>query len=117
MLILLTLCQRVDKLRYLTGIFYKVFDEIRLFGPEKMSVLRGLFRKVYFGAMKKFLLGLSVLLLFPFVANAQVEREVEKSVKIYFRQGAVVLDEVYCCDVELRMLDLILLVDLFESEA
>ena len=45
--------------------------------------------------MKKFLLGLSVLLLFPFVANAQVEREVEKSVKIYFRQGAVVLDEDY----------------------
>lgn len=45
--------------------------------------------------MKKFLLGLLIFVLLPFVSNAQVEREVESAVKVYFRQGAVTLDENY----------------------
>ena len=45
--------------------------------------------------MKKFLFVLFLSALVPFVANAQVDREVVKSVKIYFRQGSSAIDESY----------------------
>ena len=45
--------------------------------------------------MKKFLPLLFLLALLPFVAFAQIDREVQKSVKVYFRQGAVTIDESY----------------------
>lgn len=45
--------------------------------------------------MKKFLLTLSVLALFPLFLSAQVDREIERSVKVYFRQGVGALDENY----------------------
>lgn len=45
--------------------------------------------------MKRFLLVLFLSVILPFVANAQVDREVKKSVKIYFRQGSSVIDENY----------------------
>lgn len=45
--------------------------------------------------MRKFLLVLCLSVLLPFVASAQTNREVQKSVKVYFRQGAVTIDESY----------------------
>ena len=46
--------------------------------------------------MKKLLLVLLVSALFPLLATAQVvDREVKKSVRVHFRQGAAVLDENY----------------------
>ena len=45
--------------------------------------------------MKKFLIGLFLLALLPIVSTAQVDREVRRSVKIYFRQGSAVIDENY----------------------
>ena len=45
--------------------------------------------------MKKFLLTLSVLALFPLFLSAQVDREIERSMKVYFRQGVGALDENY----------------------
>lgn len=45
--------------------------------------------------MKKFLFGLFALVLLPLVSVGQIEREVSKSVKIYFRQGSVIIDENY----------------------
>lgn len=48
--------------------------------------------------MKKFLLALSVLALLPLLSTAQntiVDRELQKSVKVYFRQGVFTLDENY----------------------
>lgn len=48
-----------------------------------------------FGAMRRFLFALLVLILFPLLLSAQVDREIEKSVKVYFRQGVGDLDESY----------------------
>ena len=45
--------------------------------------------------MKKVLLVLLLSAILPFVANAQVDRELKKSVKVHFRQGATTLDENY----------------------
>lgn len=45
--------------------------------------------------MKKVLLVLLLSALFPFVSSAQIDREVMRSVKVHFRQGATVLDENY----------------------
>lgn len=45
--------------------------------------------------MKKLLMVFLLLALFPVVSSAQVDREVTRSVKVHFRQGAVVLDENY----------------------
>ena len=51
--------------------------------------------KDIFGAMKKLLLALCLLTLLPFMASAQFDREVKKSVKVYFRQGSSSIDENY----------------------
>lgn len=45
--------------------------------------------------MKKLLMVFLLLALFPVVSSAQIDREVTRSVKVHFRQGAVVLDENY----------------------
>ena len=45
--------------------------------------------------MKKLLMVFLLLALFPIVSSAQIDREVTRSVKVHFRQGAVVLDENY----------------------
>lgn len=45
--------------------------------------------------MKKVLLVLLLSAILPIVANAQVDRELKKSVKVHFRQGATILDENY----------------------
>ncbi len=45
--------------------------------------------------MKKLLLVLCLSALLPFVASAQIDREVKKSVKVYFRQGSSSIDESY----------------------
>ena len=46
--------------------------------------------------MKKFLIGLFLLaFMLPTVSAAEVDKEVHKSVKIYFRQGSAVIDENY----------------------
>lgn len=45
--------------------------------------------------MKKLLLVLCLSALLPFVASAQIDREVKKSVKVYFRQGSSSIDEGY----------------------
>lgn len=45
--------------------------------------------------MKKLLMVFLLLALFPVVSNAQIDREVTRSVKVHFRQGTVVLDENY----------------------
>lgn len=50
--------------------------------------------KIQVWIMKRFLL-LFLLIILPFVASAQNDREVQKSVKVYFRQGSVVIDENY----------------------
>ena len=45
--------------------------------------------------MRKFLFALLALVLFPLLLSAQVDREIERSVKVYFRQGVSTLDESY----------------------
>ena len=45
--------------------------------------------------MKKFLIGLFLLALLPTLSVAQTDNEVRRSVKIYFRQNSVVIDEKY----------------------
>lgn len=45
--------------------------------------------------MRKVLLVLLVSVLIPFVSSAQIDREVTRSVKVHFRQGATTLDEDY----------------------
>ena len=45
--------------------------------------------------MKKLLMVFLLLALFPVVSSAQIDREVTRSVKVHFRQGAVILDENY----------------------
>ena len=45
--------------------------------------------------MKKLLLVFLLSILFPIVSSAQIDREVMRSVKVHFRQGAIVLDENY----------------------
>ena len=43
--------------------------------------------------MRKLLLVLILSAIFPFVSSAQIDREMMRSVKVHFRQGATVLDE------------------------
>ena len=45
--------------------------------------------------MKKLLMVFLLLALFPVVSSAQIDREVTRSVKVHFRQGAVILEENY----------------------
>ena len=45
--------------------------------------------------MRRFLFALLGLTLFPLLLSAQVDREIERSVKVYFRQGVGALDESY----------------------
>ena len=45
-----------------------------------------------FGAMRRFLFALLGLTLFPLLLSAQVDREIERSVKVYFRQGVDAFD-------------------------